>query len=452
MAKVEEANYEVITSPTDSTSIRIRALTKEEALARSNKGITFTTDGGMPLYPQVNLLSRNPEALKYGNEGYSRNSLVFNVITRRAQAVQQGKLKVEVKGDEKEFLPDSDLQKLFDRPNPYMHANVFWEVCSIFVDIGGTCFVQKVRDDYGVVEALYPYHTSQIQPIQGTDTWVTGYVYDNGAGFRKEIPKEDIIELKFPSVNLMFPYRTTSPLLSLLKEVDIDNQRGEFEVAMLLNGGVPSFAIYPGDDVAPMGQDQINTAMEAIIAKINGRNRGRPLLMNPNFKLEKLGNSPKEMSLEIYSEIPETRVCAVYGIPPGYAQTLVGLKVAGTYANRDTDKRSFYEDTVVAMWQRYGGAMNAGFENEFFYDGINGQDVDIAFDYSDVPALRESDDKKQARALDKWKANLIPRNKALTELGDEAIEGPEGDEYFKSSAPEPIAPEGLPIELPKEKP
>lgn len=448
-----EAEWTEVKSPNENLGIRIRPQTAAEVRARNAKSQIITSnamvDGPLPLYPAFNnLLVRDPTTLQYANEGYSRNSLIFNIFTRRAQAVHQAKLWAYelADGEREDALADSDYQKLLNRPNPYMTARVFWQTVELYVCAGGVAFIQKVRDEYGVLQYLYPYHQSQMNYIQGANNWVDGYVYDNGAGYRREFTRDEVFEIKFPSVNFFYPFKAISPLLSLLKEVNVDNQRGELEVALLQNGGVPAFAIYPGDDVQPMTQDQIDTAIEKIITKINGRNRGKPLLMNPHFHVEKLGMSPKDMLLTDFAKIPESRACAVYGVPAGYAQTLTGLEKAGTFANRESDKKAMFEDTIVPAWHAYAEDVNGGMAGEMFHDGTKCDECEVAFDYSKVPALAESNDKILDAATKLWQANALCLNAFLTKIGEEPL--PDNDEkgsmyyteltgYLTEAAPPP---------------
>jgi len=394
----------------------------------------FGSGESFPLFPQYNkLLSRNPETYKYANEGYSKNSIVFNCITRRAQALHQAPLVVSKKSqDKKKKREENDIQRLFDNPNPYMDTSDMVQYMSIYCDVGGKMYFYKQRDSYGVVRELYPYHASQISIEQGTKTWIEGYWYDNGAGYRKFIPPEDIIPVKFPSINFLQPYTSISPLMAVASLVDLDSQVVELSVALLLNGGAPPFVIYPGEEVAPMTQDQIDFTIEKIITKFNGRNRGKPALMNKDFKLEKVGYSPKEMLLTEFSYLPETRICATYGVPVGYAQMLTGLEYAGTYANRETDKQTMFEDAIVPAWIAYGRALQRGLKDEVFYD-CKANDFDIAFDFTNVPALMESDSKKQGKVIDQWRYNLIPRDRALELVGEEMIGGEDGAKYYSEA-------------------
>lgn len=408
-----------------------------EIQAKRQTGIG--SDGAFPLMPLYNnLISVNPETYKFANEGYGRNSIVFNVITRRAEAIHQvpliitKKKKGEVAKKKKLQPEDNDLSRLFDQPNVYQDLSDFLQYCSIYTDVGGRTFIHKVRDGYGVVTELYPYHASQITIEQGTDRMIEGYWYDNGAGYRKFIPPEDMFQIRFPSVNFWKPYTSWSPLLALAKEVDIDNQRGELQVALMLNGGVPPFAIYPGDTQPEFSQDSLDGAVEKVVAKINGRNRGKPLLMNKDFKIEKIGYNPKDLDLTTFSAIPETRICAIYRVPVGYAQMLTGLENAGTYANREADKTAFYEDAMIPLWTSYARAFYRGLKDETFYDG-KGSDFDFAFDYSDLPALMESDSNLQGKVIDQWRFNLIPRDKALELIGEEEIGGEEGQQYYSET-------------------
>lgn len=448
MNEIQEAQYEVVQDANTPTSIRIRTMSARDVLAKKTAAPQVSLDGSLPLYrPYNQLLSRNPTTLKYANEGYSRNSIIFTITTKRASSLASIPLIVRNKKT-KELLPDSDYQKLMDAPNPYMSRSSFIRQMSLYVDVGGTCFANKVRDSFGVVSALFPYHASQINYVQGMSEWIQCYRYDNGVGYTKMIDKEDICEFRFPSTSFVYPYKTESPLLALLKEVDVDNQRGELEVALLLNGGAPAFAIYPGESIQVMTQDQMNTIMEGIITKINGRNRGRPLLMNKDFEIQAVGYKPSDMMLTLFTEIPETRACSVYGGSPGFYGFLAGLKYAGTYANREVDKRSFWEDVIVPTAKDYAEAINRSFGGdrynppEMFHDGISAADCVVEFDISNLPQLMEASDALQGRIIEQWESDLIIKNRALQLLGEEEAKDESGTKYYSEtiSKPAPIQP------------
>jgi HK97 family phage portal protein len=412
------------------------AFSELSAQRKQQSGIQIS-DGSFPLDPAYShLLSRNPQTLKFANEGYSQNSIVFNCITRRAQAIHQPPLIVSKRGGKvkkgKKEGEQNDLQRLLESPNPYCDTSDLLQYLSIYNDVGGKMYFHKVRDGYGVVTEIYPYHASQISVQQGTTRWIDGYWYDNGAGFRKFIAPEDIGTFKFPSIDFLKPYTSTSPLLALAALVDLDSQVAQLSVSLLLNGGAPPFVIYPGEQVDVMTQDQIDGAIEKIITKFNGRNRGKPALMNKDFKLEKVGFSPKEMLLTEFSMLPETRICATYGVPVGYAQMLTGLEYAGTFANREIDKQTFYEDTMVSLWVAYGRAFNRMFKDEVFYD-CKGSDLSIEFDYSNIPALMVADAKLQGKVIDQFRYNLITRDRALDLIGEEEVGGKEGGMYYSES-------------------
>ncbi len=392
----------------------------------------------LPLSPQFNtLITRDPTAQKFALEGYSKNSIVFDVVSIRAEAVQQAPLITFRKTDEKEKLLTSNIQALIDRPNPVLDFLQLLMYLEIYMSIGGDAYLHKVRDGYGIVRELYPYHASQMLPIVGDNRWITGYRYDNGAGFVKIIPPSDIIHFRWAAIDFFRPYKSLPPLLALAKEVDIDNQSAEIEVALLMNGMVPSFVMISDPTLEPMTDTEIKEQQERIKTRQGGKNRGAPMVLNPGIKVEKLGFSPKDMSNSLMRLIPETRISGVFGVPIEITGLWAGLEYS-TYANKETARQFFLQDKILPHWRRIGRTFTHGLSGEYFPDGINGNDVICTFDTSHVPGLQETRDKIEGRIMEQWKSGLIKRGYALQLLGLDPC-ATDDDVYLYLAEPDVVA-------------
>ena len=87
-----------------------------------------------------------------------------------------------------------------------------------------------------------------------------------------------------------------SPLKSVLREVYGDESAGQLATALLSNMGVPSVVITPQDNygLTDVDAEQISKTYQQ---KVSGRNKGMPLILSGQMKLEKMSFSPQELDI-----------------------------------------------------------------------------------------------------------------------------------------------------------
>jgi len=108
----------------------------------------------IPSWAKVNWIA--PIFDRLMREGYQANAAVFACITNYAFAFPEARMKVVDRDGNP--LPDDPVQALLDAPNPDMHYRQFAQQLMIYLLIGGNAYLHKVKDGYGRVVSLYPYH------------------------------------------------------------------------------------------------------------------------------------------------------------------------------------------------------------------------------------------------------------------------------------------------------
>lgn len=386
----------------------------------------------LPLSPSYRYnLFRDSTAANIAEEGYKRNSLVFELVTRRAVAVRQAEVYLVDVNNPDVPVTDAPLLDLLRRPSPISDEKRMMSTLEIYGCIGGDRFEHKVRDAYGQIIQTYAYHASQMQPIQGNTNWIEYYRYDNGTGTIVDIPTVDIIQYMWDSIDFQRPWKSIPPLVAGAKEIDIDNDRALMEIALLQNGAVPAFLLELSENAMvenEMGQmvmptqQQLDRLAERMQERFGTRNRGKGGIVPPGTKIHPLGFSPKDMSTNIFSEMPETRLCDLLGIPLQIT-SLRAAQSAKTYSNYGEAQKAFYEDTMVSAWDTYGAVRSHAYANEMFY-GDNKKYL-VKYDYSKVRALQESQNEIQERSRKDYMAGIITKNEARLSTGYEEVEGGE---------------------------
>ncbi|MDE1946203.1 MAG: phage portal protein, partial [Patescibacteria group bacterium] len=319
--------------------------------------------------------------------------------------------------------------------NPLYEESSMQAITEIYGCIGSDAYQYKIRDNYFQTIQLYPYHSSQIQPIQGEKNWIECYRYNNGAGYIIDLDVSDVLRFRWNSVDFNRPYKSIGPLVAGANEVDIDNDRAMMAKALLANGAVPAFFLELSENATirdangnprPPTQGQLDRLGERMQERFGTKNRGKGAIVPNGTKLHRFGFSPREMVTNDFVTIPETRLASLMGVPIQMT-SLYSAKDAKTYANYSESKKSLYEDTMLPRWHSFGRVYTHGFKDELF-KGDKRKYI-VKYDHSEVPALQDSQESLRQATQDEFTKGLRTLDEAREDLGLKP-DKQYGDEYF----------------------
>jgi HK97 family phage portal protein len=348
------------------------------------------------------------------------NSAVFACLAVKARAFQEAPLRVfRFHGDGTEaWLDDHPLMELLADPHPSLSQPEFNFWVSTCLDTAGEAFLRKIRNRAGQVVQLWPLSPLAVTPETTEDdkragVFISHYVVDDGTDARLELPVDDVVHFR-NGVDDADHRRGMSPLRRLLREVASDEEATRFLEDLLHNFAVTSLAVTvpPGPVLT---EDQARQIRDRLRADYGGadRNRGHVAVVANGATLQQVGFSPQQLDLKTAHYIPETRICAVLGVPPTLIHLASGLEHS-IYNNVEQGQEHFYEQTIAPLWR----AVAATYTKQLLRpDFTQDRAVRMKYDIAKVGALQENKDAQFTRlslAVDKgW----MTKDEARAEVG-----------------------------------
>ena len=254
------------------------------------------------------------------------NSAVFACLALKAKAFQEAPLRIfRFLGDgTEEWLDDHPFMELVADPHPSLsqpEVNFWLSTC---LDTAGEAFLRKIRDRAGGVTQLWPLSPLTVTPETTEEdrrrgVFISHYVVDDGKGSREEVPVADVVHFR-NGVDDTDHRRGMSPLRRLLREVASDEEATRFLEDLLANFAVASLAVTvpPGPVLTEEQAKQIRDRLREDYGGRN-RNRGHVAVVANGATLSQVGFTPQQLDLKTAHYIPETRICAVLGVPPRWS-------------------------------------------------------------------------------------------------------------------------------------
>lgn len=323
---------------------------------------------------------------RYVSEGWSKAPVVFACVMAIADAVATAPLRVLETTGEDEPMPadDSPLGDLMQRPNPDMDGAEFINAVVAIAALAGFCVVEKERNGFDDVVALWPLRSDWLKPIprsQSAPAWEYRI-----PGYRDpEIlePEDVIVYTHAPDPNR--GYQGTAPMAIAFRELGIENAMTDFLKAFFDRGALPVYGIVTDYDFKT--QEEADAYRHRLMGKYGGAQRaGEPMLMGSVKDVKRIGFDFDELAYPELRALSETQICTAFRVPPILIGVQAGLD-AGTYSNYEQARRAFFEDTVTSLWRRLDGALSRSLVPEFDDTGA----LSIDFDRGEVPALRDDE-------------------------------------------------------------
>jgi HK97 family phage portal protein len=346
-------------------------------------------------------------------EGYRKNSAVYACLRVHATAFPEPPLVVKRKtGKGMDVVEEHPLTRLMQRPNPFMGQAEFWAMVVTWMGVGGNCYIWKRPSVGGGAMELWPLHDGLIKPVFHPTRWISGYVADAGDGRRVPVPADEIIHLRWAPDPLQ-PQVGMTPIMSVAREVDTDNEAARYIHALLKNDAVPRTLVTVKNGLTDGAFKRLKAQFRE---QYGGSKRGDVMVLEgQEMSIDRLGLNLNELADAALRRIPETRIAGAFEVPAILAGLGAGLDSA-TYANAETLTEFFTETTLIPRWRAVAGQFQAQLLPDF---GAADPGLVVEFDLSEVRALADDEDAKWARWRGAWTDGLATKNEARVALGME---------------------------------
>lgn len=292
-------------------------------------------------------------------------------------------------------IPEIILRHPFARkvrwPNPHYSGVLLWYGTLTSWVIDGNAYWLKARDRLGrVVEYWYIPHW-MIEPRwddEGTE-YITHYDY-RPSGRLFELAPSDVFHLRY-GIDPDNTRKGRSPLRTLFLELGVDAEASAFSATMLKNLGAPGIVISPDKDskkaIEESDREQIKAKFDQ---KWSGENRGSTIVLSRPAQITQFGFSPQAMEFGAIRDIPEERVTAVLGIPAAVVGFGTGLQTAKVGATMSELRDQAYENNIIPTQRLIGDELTRSELAEFLQPGERLEELEVAFDLSNVRVLQDA--------------------------------------------------------------
>ena len=372
---------------------------------------------GKPQY-----LPRNVET--YDHDAYRKVALIFRAVQYIADSAATAPLRAYIEQDgELAELKDHPIRQLFTRPNPGMGEANFLSFVTMVMAVSGFVVIEKERDRVGNVIGLWPLRSDWIRPIPRQQAQPDWEYRIPGEQYPRILDADDVIPITYADTPDR-SYTGIGPLEILIRETSVVNSLTDFLKVFMDRGALPLYAIIPQDEGPAAAQWKKQETKDAFMAAWRNRyggmrNAAEPLPMVGVKDVKRIGLDFNELAYRDLNDLQDAHIATAFGIPPILLGAQVGLDKA-TYSNYEQARRSFYEDTMTPLWARLDDA----FSRHLLNDRDFVSDIELRFDTSSVPALRDDETAAVDRAVKLFTAGIISRHPSQRIAGVD-VHGPD---------------------------
>lgn len=315
--------------------------------------------------------------------GYKDLVWVYRCVAKKGESVGSVPWKVYRKASAttaREHLIDHPLQKLIDRPNKYMDRTQFFIQWISDLDLGGNSYWEIAREGgrpSGLPIGLWRMRPDWTTPRPGKETFLRDYKFDTGSGTPAYFPVDDVVHMKY--VDPVDPYVGMSVIQAAARTILTENAAIGWNKSILDNSGVPNGILkVPAQTMLSQDKTVLQENIEDEFSTEDSRHR--PMILWGGMEWESMSLSQKDMDFLEQRKYNKFEICADFAVPP----MVVGALENPTYSNYAVARLSFWEDTITPLLDWLKSHLN--YRLAPYY----GPDIEIDYDLSQVPAMREA--------------------------------------------------------------
>ena len=366
--------------------------------------VPLNLDVGQATYPDSNYEN-------FASEGYNKNEIVHACIRELATSAASPRYFVQAPSTDGGTI-EIDRGLLYDltsKPNPYHDWYSFIEQLVTYLMVAGNAYAIKERARSNQVSSLYLLRPDRVTIVAG-DYGADSYIYEVG-GKRYEIEAANMCHLSLP--NPAGDLYGLSPLQVLARNVNLDLNMTDFAKTYFQNAGVPSGLLKLKKRLS--SQEEASTIRSRWRSQFGGVNNfHRVAILDDDAEYQPMANSPKDMSLDGLHNLTESRICAVFGVPPILVGANVGLQ-RSTFSNYREARLAFHSETLEPLVARI-----LRYFNRNLFDEYTGNET-LSVDWAQMRGVLDDQAAATAQVNLLFTGGIITLNEAREKLGFDAV-------------------------------
>jgi len=352
---------------------------------------------------------------QFVTEAYNRIVWVYSCISAISNAVSSVPWLLYRKGRGGRLIEIDEhpiLKILNVQANPYMSSKDFIDYWVTYLATEGKFYGEYINPN--LPTEIYPLYAHYMYPIPDARQFISGYEYRMDDVIRYK--PEEIIWSKFNDP--LDIYQGMSPIRSLARTIDTENEAVDWNKSTLQNAGIPA-GVFQITNPTPELSERLGEEWNKRYG--GGKNSRKPLILNTDkANYLPIGLSPIDMDFLNQRKLNRIEICSAFGVP----SQIVGDPEGQTYSNYAEAQKAFWENTVITKYLEH-------IKDKLAQDLLSryADNLELRYDLSGVQALKENEEIKANRVMNLFKSGLITRNEARYQLDYEDINNDE-EFYF----------------------
>lgn len=348
----------------------------------------------------------------FSDEGYQKNVVAFRAISQISSncGALHWVLYSKQRGGKRTEIIEHPLLDLLAKPNPMQSQSEFFEAVVAYKFIAGNSYIQSVGPNPKTIQELWPCRPDCMKVIPGRMGTPAAYEFSfGGQSARFEV---DVISGRSPILHLKFfnpinNWYGMSPIEAAMYSIDVFNEAGRWNLALLQNSAMPSGAMVA---TGQLSDEQYARLKREIDEKFAGaRNAGRPMLLEGGLDWKGMSLAPKDMDWVENKRTSAREVAMAFGYPP----MLLGIPGDNTYSNYKEARLALYEETILPTADSLKVALNNWLTPAF------GDGLELDYDKDRIDALAPKRDSVWDRVT---KATHLTVNEKREATGYEEVD------------------------------
>jgi HK97 family phage portal protein len=349
----------------------------------------------------------------------AKNAIVYSCVTTLARSFQEAPLVLETYNPVDDMWEQSEDNVFLDPfyKNPDLSASEINQYIITHLELTGKYFLWKWRSDDGMVREIWPVPPSWvtinpvpcISPDPDAQRLIQSFTIKTAGGCEYHVLPDDMAYGRFPDPTSL--WRGLSPLQAAARNVYLDEKGDTYKAEAMTALSLPGLAIKTKKPLNPNQKADLRAALRRKIGKDVRENA--ILISGDDASIEML-NPMNDFEWESYTDLNETRICMVFGVPPIVIGALVGLKNS-PWSNTGEARRWMYRNTMTALWEMV--AINH--TRDFIPIELQGK-LRYRYRTDDVKELQEDIKERTDRAHKLFRGGIITREEAREILGYDA--------------------------------
>jgi HK97 family phage portal protein len=347
---------------------------------------------------------------------------VYREIERAGEIEQE-----EIKGEE--------INRLIELPNPFLSYRELIQITVInllvpgnaFWNLVGTGINQPISDANPPAE-LWWIKPEEVEITSDAKKFISGYIHKTPTGKETKLDPSEIIHFKM--VNPDSYFRGMGPMEAAKNSAILEFNAIAYNKSFMECDASPDGGLFNTDK--DLSQEQVDRFIRHWETRHKGpKKRGRIDVTWGGLKHQQTSINPKDAQYVEMRKMNREEILATLGVPP----SIVGLLEYANYSNMEIQQKKFWEDAVIPILNIIADKLTLclapHFNEDYWFD----------FDFSDIKALQEDEERKSRIAATLINNGIKTPNQIIREMfNGEGYKG--GDTYYMPLSMIPVGTDG----------